>query len=98
MMANEFGKDHITVNTICPATLMGGGWHENVKRRSERENISIEEAEARMITDKEKDSPLGRVGEVEDVANFVTYLASDQARFITGGIHYVDGGIRKAVQ
>ena len=38
-------------------------------------------------------TPLGRVGQPEDVANAVVFLASDQARFITGQTLWVDGGL-----
>ena len=38
-------------------------------------------------------TPLGRVGNVDDVAKAVVYLASDQADFITGQTLYVDGGL-----
>lgn len=36
--------------------------------------------------------PLGRIGEPDDVANMVLYLASDEARYLTGGEFVVDGG------
>jgi NAD(P)-dependent dehydrogenase (short-subunit alcohol dehydrogenase family) len=38
-------------------------------------------------------TPLGRLGKAEDVANMVTFLASDEASFITGGEYNVDGGL-----
>ena len=38
-------------------------------------------------------TPLGRLGEVEDMADAVVFLASDQARFITGAGLPVDGGM-----
>jgi len=38
-------------------------------------------------------TPLGRLGEPEDVADVVTFLASDKARFITGQTIFVDGGV-----
>lgn len=38
-------------------------------------------------------TPLGRIGGVEDVANAVAFLASEQAEFITGQTLYVDGGL-----
>jgi NAD(P)-dependent dehydrogenase (short-subunit alcohol dehydrogenase family) len=37
--------------------------------------------------------PIGRVGAPEEVGNLVTFLASDEASFITGGAYPVDGGI-----
>jgi NAD(P)-dependent dehydrogenase (short-subunit alcohol dehydrogenase family) len=38
-------------------------------------------------------TPLGRIGQVEDVADAVVFFASDQAKFITGQTVYVDGGL-----
>jgi 3-oxoacyl-[acyl-carrier protein] reductase len=40
------------------------------------------------------DTPLGRVGEPEDVADVIVFLASDQARWLTGQLLYVGGGYR----
>jgi NAD(P)-dependent dehydrogenase (short-subunit alcohol dehydrogenase family) len=37
--------------------------------------------------------PLGRVGEIEDVARAALFLASDEAKWITGAVLRVDGGI-----
>lgn len=37
--------------------------------------------------------PLGRMGQPEDVAGLVAFLAGDEARYITGGTHFVDGGL-----
>ena len=37
-------------------------------------------------------TPLGRVGEVSDIANAALYLASDEAKYVTGTVVYVDGG------
>ena len=37
--------------------------------------------------------PLGRFGEPEDVAGIVAFLASDEAKYITGATFYVDGGL-----
>jgi NAD(P)-dependent dehydrogenase (short-subunit alcohol dehydrogenase family) len=38
-------------------------------------------------------TPLRRLGEPEEVASVVTFLASDAARFITGQVIYIDGGV-----
>ena len=40
-----------------------------------------------------KEIPLGRVGQPEEVAKFVAYLASDDASYITGSTHIIDGGM-----
>jgi 3(or 17)beta-hydroxysteroid dehydrogenase len=41
----------------------------------------------------ERAVPLGRIGEVDDVAHLVVYLASDESRFVTGAELVVDGGL-----
>ena len=40
----------------------------------------------------EASTPLGYIGKPEDIANAALYLASDDARYVTGSILYVDGG------
>jgi 3-oxoacyl-[acyl-carrier protein] reductase len=42
----------------------------------------------------EAQTPLGRVGQPDDVAPMVAFLASDDARWITGEAFYVSGGVR----
>lgn len=37
-------------------------------------------------------SPIGRVGQPEEVANLVTFLLSDESKFITGSNYNIDGG------
>lgn len=36
--------------------------------------------------------PIGRLGQADEVANLIAFLASDAASFITGSYHLVDGG------
>ena len=43
--------------------------------------------------DRIKETPLGRLGKAEEVASAIAFLASDQARFITGEVLHVNGGI-----
>ena len=96
-LSNVLGSKNILVNAICPSTLSGGGWAGNIQDRAKRDGITLEEAEQRMKQEESKKSPLGRMGMLEDVANLVTYLASDIADFLTGHIYNVDGGIIKGL-
>lgn len=97
MMANEFAKDNILVNVICPSTLHGGGWDKNVILRAQRDGISPEEAERLMIEEEKRKSPLGRMGALEEIAGFVAFLASDCAGFTTGQCFNIDGGLTKSI-
>ena len=96
-LANYLGKDKITVNTVCPSTLDGGGWHQNIIDRARRQNITVEKAEQLMREEENKKSPLGKMGTLEDVANEVVFLASSKASFLTGHTYNVDGGITRSV-
>ena len=96
-LAADFGRYGITVNTICPSTLTGGGWHKNVIDRAKRQNITASKAEKLMHQEECKKSPLGKMGELKDVANMVVFLASANANFLTGHCYNVDGGITRSV-
>lgn len=97
-LANVLGPDNILVNAICPATLKGGGWDQNVRDRATRDKISFEDAERRMEEEGKKKTPLGRLGTLEDVAKLATFLASSANNYITGSVFDVDGGIRRSVK
>lgn len=47
-----------------------------------------------MVEDMRRTTPLGRVGTPEDIADVIVFLASEQARWITGQLHFVGGGHR----
>ena len=76
--ACELGRYQIRVNCVAPGAI------EIERTREESPDYA---GTWGGIT------PLGRVGQVEDVANAVVFLASDEARFITGQTLYVDGGL-----
>jgi len=93
-LANNLGNRNILVNAICPSNV---DLENNIKNRSERDGISIEDAGKKIHEIEKNKTPLGRVGALEDVANLVVYLSSDKANFLTGHIYNVDGGITKGL-
>lgn len=96
-LANYLGKDQITVNAICPSTLTGGGWHQNIIDRAKRLGITAEETEKLMRIEEAKKSPLGKIGELRDAADLAVFLSSSKANFLTGHCYYVDGGIMRSI-
>ena len=76
--ARELGKDGIRVNAIAPGFI------------KTKMTDQMPEKVIRMMGDK---VPLKRWGKPEDVANAYTFLASDQASYITGSVLNVDGGV-----
>lgn len=93
-LANSLGPNNILVNAICPTNV---DWEKMSKERARKEKISAEEAWRAIKTEEESKSPIGLAGAPEDVANLVVYLTSDKARYLTGHIYNVDGGITKGV-
>ena len=77
----QFAREGIRVNAVCPGPVMT----PMVRELFARNGVAIESREAQI--------PMGRLAEPEDVAAAVTFLASDDAGFITGAYLPVDGGI-----
>ena len=83
-MSKEFAPDKILVNTVCIG-LIRAGQHE---RKAAKNGADLESTYAEMGTR----IPLGRVGMAEEVANVITFLASDAASYVTGTSINLDGG------
>jgi NAD(P)-dependent dehydrogenase (short-subunit alcohol dehydrogenase family) len=78
-MALDYARYAIRVNCVCP-----GFTRTNLTKAL----LSNPEAEARLTALH----PLGRLGEPEDIANLIAFLASEEASWITGQAIAVDGG------
>jgi 3-oxoacyl-[acyl-carrier protein] reductase len=87
-LANELAPMKITVNTVCPGPTQTERMEQLL-----RASGNIEEAR-RFWT---KDIPMGRMGQPEELADLVAFLASENARYITGTVIQVDGGLVKSV-
>jgi len=77
-LATELGADGIRVNGVSPGLI-------DVDRTRTEEWDRIERAVVQS-------TPLGRLGEVEEVADACCFLASDAASFVTGQVLHVNGG------
>ena len=79
-MASYYGRFGVRVNSICPGGLTG-----HVAGKS---NLQ----EKQFIKNYEKKVPLKRLGNPEEVANVITFIASNAASYVTGSNILVDGG------
>jgi NAD(P)-dependent dehydrogenase (short-subunit alcohol dehydrogenase family) len=84
-LSKEYAADNILVNTVCIG-LIKSGQHE---RRFKKSGQKAEDYYAQMAPR----IPLGRVGEAEEVANVIAFLASGAASYVTGSSINLDGGI-----
>lgn len=82
-LAAELGKDNIRCNTIHPGVIWTNMQAAAGAGGGERANA--ERLAAGL--------PLGRVGDPRDIADCILYLASDEARYVTGAEFTVDGGM-----
>ena len=77
-LARELGSRNVRANVVAPGYV-----------KTQLTDVLPEEATAAML----QNTPLGRLGEPEDVAGAVRFLCSDEASFITGEVVLVDGGL-----
>lgn len=82
IMAVELAKDRIRVNSVAPGSIRfpGGSWDKRC--------VQDPQAMAEFV---QREIPMGRFGTVEEVANVVTFLASERASWVSGACITVDG-------
>ncbi|WP_108610446.1 SDR family NAD(P)-dependent oxidoreductase [Aminobacter sp. MSH1] len=81
-LASELGPHGIRVNGVAPGTI------RTAQSLSEEHSLG-----PRGVEEQARNVPLGRVGEPDDVADVLLFLASNGARYITGHTILVDGGL-----
>ncbi len=92
-LASQYGKDNISFVAVNPGPVRTERWTGLVKAMARDMKISFEEADKLAPSS----IPLGRIAESEEVANLVTYLASDLAFFVNGTMIEIDGGQDKVL-
>jgi 3-oxoacyl-[acyl-carrier protein] reductase len=82
VLAHELGPRGIRVNAVNPGLIETEGSHASGAMGSDFQSWN------------EERTPLGRIGQVQDIAPIVSYLASDDARWVTGEVILGSGGMR----
>jgi len=92
-LANELGQFAITVNNVLPGATATDRLAEIIKNKSAKTGIAIEDASNAM----KSAVPAKRFAKPEEIANAVTFLASESASYINGINLPVDGGRTKSL-
>ncbi len=91
-LANYFAKDGVLVNVVCPGPVHSESWEDNIHRLASERGMRFEEIWKLVEAEESAKIPLGRVGEGQDIAGFVAFVASDRANWVTGSCFHVNGG------
>jgi len=81
-LSAELGPKRVRVNAVNPGMVVTEG------------NASAADAENEFRKVVEAHTPLGRIGQVDDIAPAVAFFASDDAKWVTGETLYIAGGYR----
>lgn len=85
-LSRELSAFNIRVNCVAPGNIFfsGGRWEEKLRENEEKFKKYIDES-----------VPMKRFGKPEEIANFVAFMSSDRASFLTGECICIDGGQRR---
>jgi 2-keto-3-deoxy-L-fuconate dehydrogenase len=88
-VAADFIREGIRCNAICPGTIESPSLGERITAVSQQTGRTLEVVREDFVARQ----PMGRLGTPEEVAWLAVFLASDEASYITGQAHLVDGGM-----
>jgi 3-oxoacyl-[acyl-carrier protein] reductase len=92
-LADEVGRDGVLVTVVAPGYMRTGRVTSLLEERSRREGRPQEAIQSEMVANV----PLGRIGEPDELASAIAFLASERASYITGTVLAVDGGYLRAI-
>jgi 3-oxoacyl-[acyl-carrier protein] reductase len=92
-LSNEYGPHNVLVNNVCPGYTATARLEALTAKLAEAESAPVEKIKERWAAQV----PLRRLGQPEEFANLVVFLASERASYITGASIAVDGGLVKGI-
>lgn len=92
-LAGEVAKDGVTVNMVVPGRIATKRTAALDEAKAGREGRPVEE----VARDSTATIPVGRYGDPQEFASVVTFLASEQASYVTGSTVRVDGGMIRSI-
>jgi 3-oxoacyl-[acyl-carrier protein] reductase len=87
-LSAQVAEDGITINNVAPGYTRTDRVMELAEDRADREGRSVDD----VLSGITQEYPMGRMGEPEELAALVAFLASERASYITGTTIQVDGG------
>lgn len=86
-VAVDFAAKQIRCNAICPGTVESPSLEERMQKLGEQ--VGGYDKAYEMFLARQ---PMGRIATADEIASLATYLASDEAAFVTGAEYKIDGG------
>jgi len=86
--ALDYAGFNIRVNAVCPGTIETPLFHNAIDAYCAKSGAN----KAEIVAEEASLQPLNRLGQADEVAALVSFLASDDASFITGSLQSIDGG------
>ena len=88
-LANQLASEGITINNVAPGSILTERQNEFAAHQAKRTGVAIED----VIADAGSRNPTGRIGQPEELAAVVAFLASNRASYVNGTTIAVDGGL-----
>jgi 3-oxoacyl-[acyl-carrier protein] reductase len=92
-LALDLAKDNILVNAVCPGYFLT----ERIKSLIQEKAKNTKKRNNKVMEELVQEIPLGRIGDPEEFANLIVFLASEKASYITGSTIQIDGGFVKGL-
>ena len=91
--SNLYSKHGIMINAVCPGYFLT----DRVENLIQDQMKTSGQSKEQILSDMAADIPISRIGNPDELANFVVFLASEKASYMTGGLYQVDGGLIRSI-